>query len=154
MSYKQIFRRAKRIVTSKLDDASEKIFSEKKDMHDFDEELKRSQQHKADDGQRASSSKQQSSSRNQHEGGGHRSNQQQQSRKKAGEKSDAEYLAILGLPQGATNEQLREAYKKMISQYHPDRVANLGKELQELATKKTKDINEAYQTLKKRRGMN
>lgn len=154
MSYKQIFRRAKRIVTAKLDDASEKIFSGKKDLNDFDEELKRSQQYQTDAGKHTSSSKQQFSSKNKYEGGGHRSNQQQQSRTRVGEKSDAEYLAIFGLSPGATNDQIREAYKKMISQYHPDRVANLGKELQELATKKTKDITEAYQTLKKRRGMN
>ena len=144
MSYKQILRRAARIIKSKLDDATEGVFSEKNYFDDFDTELKkeRPQQKQSE----AHSSKSQTNS-------GQKQSQQQEAKKRPGEQSDAVYLTILGLPANATGTQIKEAYKKMISQYHPDRVATLGAELQELASKKTKEINEAYQVLKKRRGM-
>jgi len=65
-------------------------------------------------------------------------------------KNEQFYYEVLGLKYGASVNDIKDAYKKLISQYHPDKVANLGPELQSLAQKKTQDINEAYQYFKKK----
>jgi len=59
------------------------------------------------------------------------------------------YYRVLGVVPGATLEDLRKAYLKRVSEYHPDKVATLGEELRKLAEEKTKQINEAYEHLKR-----
>ncbi|MBF0232034.1 MAG: DnaJ domain-containing protein [Desulfamplus sp.] len=54
---------------------------------------------------------------------------------------------ILGVAPGASREDIIAAYRRGVKQYHPDRVAHLGKELQELAGKKFIEIKEAYNKL-------
>jgi curved DNA-binding protein CbpA len=54
---------------------------------------------------------------------------------------------VLRLKKGATRDEIRAAYRREVAQYHPDKVAQLGPELQELATEKTKQLNEAYRVL-------
>lgn len=56
---------------------------------------------------------------------------------------------ILGIPSGASREEIMAAYRRGVKQYHPDRVTHLGKELQELASRKFIEIKEAYNTLMK-----
>jgi len=55
---------------------------------------------------------------------------------------------ILEVPESASNEEIRDAYYKKIKEYHPDRVQNLGQEIRNLADKKTKEINQAYEFIK------
>ena len=59
---------------------------------------------------------------------------------------------VLGLEEYATLDEIRTAYKRLMSQYHPDKVASLGVELQELAERKSKDIAVAYQQALAARG--
>ena len=54
---------------------------------------------------------------------------------------------ILGLSPSATQEEIRAAYIDLAKQYHPDKVAHLGKELQVLAEKRFKEIQQAYAKL-------
>jgi len=54
---------------------------------------------------------------------------------------------ILGVKKGASKEEIRAAYRKAVKDYHPDRVAHLGKEFQELANEKFLEIKAAYDTL-------
>jgi len=56
---------------------------------------------------------------------------------------------VLEISEGSSFEDIKKAYKTMIHQYHPDKVVNLGKELREVANRKSKEINLAYQELKK-----
>ncbi len=60
------------------------------------------------------------------------------------------YGKLLGLKGRVTKNEIRKRYLRMISLYHPDKVDGMGKELRELAESKTKEINIAYQWLKKR----
>lgn len=54
---------------------------------------------------------------------------------------------ILGVPPGASNEEVKAAYRKLANQYHPDKVAHLGDEFQKLAEMRFKEIQEAYQKI-------
>ncbi len=56
-------------------------------------------------------------------------------------------LSTLGLSEGASKAQIREAYRELAKKYHPDRVAHLGPELTELTSEKFKEISEAHDVL-------
>jgi len=58
---------------------------------------------------------------------------------------------ILGVPEGASQEDIRAAYRQLAAQYHPDKLAHLGEEFQILAEQKFKAIQSAYDTLRHRR---
>lgn len=51
---------------------------------------------------------------------------------------------VLGVPTSATRMEIIAAYKQKISQYHPDKVANMGEEIRDLADRRSKEINAAY----------
>ncbi len=53
----------------------------------------------------------------------------------------------------ATNEELKKAYRRMAMKYHPDKVQDLGEDVKKSATEKFRTINEAYEAIKKERGM-
>jgi DnaJ like chaperone protein len=48
------------------------------------------------------------------------------------------------MSKNASQEQIVAAYKQKIRQYHPDKVAQMGAEIRELAEFKSKQINAAY----------
>ncbi|NVM56590.1 MAG: J domain-containing protein [Desulfobacterales bacterium] len=54
---------------------------------------------------------------------------------------------ILGVQRGASEEEIKAAYKRLAAQYHPDKVQHLGMEFQELAHKKFVTIQRAYDLL-------
>jgi hypothetical protein len=58
---------------------------------------------------------------------------------------------ILSASPSDSNEEIKQKYKRAIMEYHPDRVAHLGRELRELAAKKTTAINAAYADIRKSR---
>ena len=60
---------------------------------------------------------------------------------------------ILETQPSATNSEIKRAYRKMANKYHPDKVAHLGDDLRKIAEEKFKAINNAYQTIKKERGI-
>ena len=49
-----------------------------------------------------------------------------------------------------TQEQLKTKHRELVKQNHPDKVASMGPDFRKLAEKKTKEINEAYEKLKKK----
>lgn len=57
---------------------------------------------------------------------------------------------VLGVKPGASQEEIKKAYRKLVKQYHPDQYKD--NPLQELAQKKMVEINEAYDMLTKNNG--
>jgi DnaJ like chaperone protein len=60
---------------------------------------------------------------------------------------------ILEIEQTATNEEIKKAYRRMAVKYHPDKVAYLGDEFKHAAHEKFQKLNEAYEKIKKERGI-
>lgn len=60
---------------------------------------------------------------------------------------------ILEVDPSASDSELKKAYRKMATKYHPDKVAHLGKDLISLAEEKFKAVSDAYQNIKKERGL-
>ena len=60
---------------------------------------------------------------------------------------------ILGIEPSATDEEVKKAYREMAKKNHPDLVSNLGDEVREAAERKFQEINAAYETIKKQRGI-
>lgn len=60
---------------------------------------------------------------------------------------------VLEIEPTATDDEVRKAYKRMALKYHPDKVATLGEDVQKAAEEKFKAVQQAYETIKKERGM-
>jgi len=65
---------------------------------------------------------------------------------------DSDYK-ILGLDSNATDEEIKKAYRKMAIKFHPDKVASMGEEYEKGAKEKFQQIQNAYDNLKKSRGI-
>lgn len=65
----------------------------------------------------------------------------------------ANAYSILGVDPSATDEEVKKAYREMAKKNHPDLVSNLGEDVHQAAEAKFKEINEAYEVIKKQRGI-
>ena len=72
----------------------------------------------------------------------------------SGSQSLKSAYAALGIPENATESEIRKAYRKKASEYHPDKIAAKGlpKDFTELANKKFQEIQEAWDSIRKTRG--
>ena len=63
--------------------------------------------------------------------------------------------AQLGLQPGAGESEVKRAYRKLVSQYHPDKLVSRGlpEEMMEMAKTRVREINTAYEQIKKARGI-
>lgn len=62
---------------------------------------------------------------------------------------------ILGIDQNATDAQVKRAYRKLMSQHHPDKLIAKGlpESMLKVATEKTQQIKAAYDTIRQTRGI-
>jgi DnaJ like chaperone protein len=65
------------------------------------------------------------------------------------------YLAVLGCDKNDSDEFIKKQYRKLVSEYHPDKIASKGlpEEFNKFAAEKFREIQEAYEIVKKDRGM-
>jgi DnaJ like chaperone protein len=54
---------------------------------------------------------------------------------------------ILGIDRSASAAEIKQAYRKLAGKYHPDKLEHLGDEFKELAERRFKEIQKAYQEL-------
>lgn len=66
---------------------------------------------------------------------------------------DGDYK-ILEIDKNVSDEEVKKAYRRMAVKYHPDKVSHLGEEFQKSAKEKFQKVQEAYENVKKQRGMN
>ena len=60
---------------------------------------------------------------------------------------------VLELGPSASPDEIRSAYRSLMSKYHPDKVASLGSELKALAERKSKEIGAAYRDAMRSHGL-
>lgn len=60
---------------------------------------------------------------------------------------------VLEITVDATDDEVKKAYRKMAMKYHPDRVGALGEEVAKSAAEKFRKVHEAYEQIKKQRGI-
>ncbi len=56
---------------------------------------------------------------------------------------------VLGIAPGTSKDEAQRAFRALVTQYHPDKVAHLAPEFQELAERKTRELLEAWEQLEK-----
>lgn len=61
----------------------------------------------------------------------------------------SEDYKLLGLTEGASRDEVKRAYRKKMSQYHPDKLVSKGlpDEMMDIATEKTKQFRAAYERI-------
>ena len=61
--------------------------------------------------------------------------------------------AVLGVERKATDAEVKRAYRRLLSQHHPDKLVSKGlpEEMMKLATQKTHEIRQAYETITRAR---
>lgn len=67
--------------------------------------------------------------------------------------TDESAYAVLGISPNATDDEVKSAYRRMAMKNHPDKVSTLGPEVQKAAEEKFRQVQEAYETIKRQRGM-
>jgi DnaJ like chaperone protein len=82
-------------------------------------------------------------------GGGTQSRGEWQQQAGPGSQKQKDPHEVLGVKRGAGQEEIRKAYRELVGKYHPDKVVHLGDEFQKLAEVRFKEIQQAYQELKK-----
>ena len=65
------------------------------------------------------------------------------------------YYAVLKLDETASNEEIKKQYRTLVTEYHPDKIESKGlpEEFTKFASDKFREIQEAYEHIKKERGL-
>ncbi len=68
---------------------------------------------------------------------------------------DDSAYSVLGLEPDVPDEELKHRYRTLVKEYHPDRIASKGlpEEFTRFAQEKFREIQEAYESIKKERGL-
>ena len=64
--------------------------------------------------------------------------------------ADSAY-SVLGISPSASDDEVKSAYRRMAMKNHPDKVATLGPDVQKAAAEKFRQVQEAYEEIKKER---
>lgn len=66
--------------------------------------------------------------------------------------SEVDPYAVLGVERGAAEREVKLAYRKLMSQNHPDKLGDVPQELKRGAEQRAVEINAAYERIKAERG--
>ncbi|WP_049623701.1 co-chaperone DjlA [Frateuria defendens] len=61
--------------------------------------------------------------------------------------------AVLGITRDADERTIKRAYRKLISEHHPDRLGDLPEDMRKRAEARASEINAAYERIKAERGL-
>jgi DnaJ like chaperone protein len=64
----------------------------------------------------------------------------------------ADPYVVLGIERGANERDIKRAYRKLMSQHHPDKLGDVPDELKRRAEERAREINAAYERIKAERG--
>jgi hypothetical protein len=64
-----------------------------------------------------------------------------------GQNTSHDPCTVLGVHPNASIDEIKQAYRHLAMQYHPDKVSHLGEEFRVLAESRFREIQEAYQKL-------
>lgn len=67
--------------------------------------------------------------------------------------TDASYR-ILEIEPTSSDDEVKKAFRTMAMKYHPDKVSHLGEDFKKVAHEKFRKVQEAYDQIKKERGLN
>ena len=59
---------------------------------------------------------------------------------------------MLGIERGADERAIKRAYRKLISEHHPDRLGDLPEDMRKRAEARASEINAAYERIKAEKG--
>ena len=84
---------------------------------------------------------------------GNRTTENNQSRTRTAQENSSsghwDPYQILEIERGASQEKIKHAFRKLAGKYHPDKVEYLGNEFKALAEKRFKEIQRAYEELRR-----
>jgi DnaJ like chaperone protein len=60
--------------------------------------------------------------------------------------------AVLAIDRTANEHEIKRAYRKLMSQHHPDKLGDVPDELKRRAEERAREINAAYERIKGERG--
>ncbi len=67
--------------------------------------------------------------------------------------SEVDPYAVLGIERAATEREVKQAYRRLMSQHHPDKLGNVPQEMKRRAEERAREINAAYERIKEQRGI-
>lgn len=67
--------------------------------------------------------------------------------------SEVDPYAVLGIARSAAEGDIKRAYRKQMSQHHPDKLGDVPDELKQRAGERAREINAAYERIKSERGL-
>ena len=65
----------------------------------------------------------------------------------------ASHYAVLEIPESATDSEVKKAFRRMAVKFHPDKLRDMGDDYQKQARVRFDRITEAYEAIKKQRGI-
>ena len=77
----------------------------------------------------------------------------EQPRSESSSRSGKDSYAVLGLTPEASDREIKNAYRRLISQHHPDKLGDVPEEFKRRAEERAREINAAYEKIREARGI-
>ena len=61
--------------------------------------------------------------------------------------------AVLGIERSANEREIKHAYRKLMSQHHPDKLGDVPEEVKRRSEERAREINAAYERIKNERNL-